>query len=71
MNAPTHILTSLRHAPQMPLTREELDVLRRDAWVKFGLIVMFPDEFRNDFVRQGAINDVTLKFGRRMKRWPK
>jgi hypothetical protein len=61
------ILTSLRHAPSEPMSREELDALRSKAWTEQGLIVMTPEEFSSDFVRQGAVNDANLKFGRRMK----
>lgn len=68
MNALTRIRTSLQSAPSAPLTREQLDILRRDAWLEMGLIVMHPEEFSSDFVRQGAVNDATRKFGRRMKR---
>lgn len=68
MNALTRINTSLRHAPSAPLTREQIDALRRDCWLQMGLIVMFPQEFSSDFVRQGAVNDATRKFGKRMKR---
>lgn len=61
------ILTSLRNAPSEPLSREELDALRSKAWIEQGLIVMHPEEFTSDYVRQGAVNDATLKFGKRMK----
>lgn len=66
MNALSSLLG--RRAPTLPLTREELDLLRERAWQEHELIVMHPSEFTSDYVRQGAINDVVRKFGKRMKR---
>lgn len=66
MNA--RVLTSLRNAPSAPLSREELDLLRERAWQEHELICMYPGEFSSDYVRQGAVNDATRRFGKRMKR---
>ena len=62
------VRTSLRNAPGRPLNREELDRLRERAWQECGLVCLYPDEFSNDFVKQGAANDMAKKFGKRMKR---
>lgn len=69
MNAPARIPTSLRHAPDHALTREELKPFRERAWIEQGLICLYPDEISNDFVRQGALNQMADMFGSKpMKR---
>jgi len=67
MNAPASILTSLRNAPSAPLSREELDRLRQQAWIERGLICIAPEEITDDWVRAGVVQVATKKFGKRMK----
>jgi hypothetical protein len=68
MNAPVRILTSLRNAPSAPVSREELDRLRQQAWTERGLICIAPEEIPDDWVRAGVVQVATKKFGKRMKR---
>jgi hypothetical protein len=57
-----------RNAPSASLSREELDRLRERAWQEAGLVCLYPDEISSEFVRQGAVNEMVGRFGRRMKR---
>lgn len=68
MNAPIRILTSLRNAPSAPMSTEEFNRLRSQAWTERGVIVITPDEISDDWIRQGAIQQATKLFGKRMKR---
>lgn len=61
------IPTSLRNAPSAPTSAEELEALRAKAWREHGRISMHIDEFTDDFVRQGVINEVTKRFGKRFR----
>lgn len=68
MNAPARVLTSLRNAPSAPMSRDELDRLRAQAWTERGLICIAPEEITDDWARQAIVNVATKKFGKRMKR---
>ncbi len=61
----TRIPSCLRNAPQSPLTRDELDQMRAKAWRECGLIVIYPNEIENDFIRQGLVNGHEKRFGKR------
>lgn len=67
MNAPARVLTSLRNAPSAPMSREEIDRLRAQAWTERGMICIAPEEISNEFVRQGVVNVAVTKWGKRMK----
>jgi hypothetical protein len=68
MNAPARILTSLRNAPSAPMSRDELDRLRAQAWTERGLICIAPEEITDDWLKAGLVQVATKKFGKRMKR---
>ncbi len=67
MTAAVRVLTSLRNAPSAPMSREELDRLRAQAWTERGMICIAPEEITDDFARQAIVNVATMKFGKRMK----
>ena len=56
------------HIAKQPLSREELRPMRAAAWHGQALATMYLDEIRDDFVRQGVINEMNRMFGRRDER---
>ena len=46
-------------------THEELLVMRRAAWRTQGVIMLRPEDVRDDWTRQALINEAERLFGRR------
>jgi hypothetical protein len=51
-------------ARSMP-TDEDLLAMRRAAWRKQGVIMLRPEEVRDDWTRQALINEANRLYGRR------
>lgn len=62
MNA---IRTSLNRAPQPPASEDQLEAMRRRAWLESGICTVKPDELGDDWLRQAVINFATKRWGRR------
>lgn len=63
-------MTSLRsslasHLPRSETTAEELRAMARAAWLKSGVIVLFPDQQIGWLERQAAENAAAKLYGRR------
>ena len=57
-----------RFLPETPaITPAEIEALRRKAWLDQGVIVLRPDELRDDFARQAIVNEATRRWGRRQQ----
>ncbi len=39
--------------------------MRRAAWRKQGIVVIAPDDIRDDWARQAIVNEATRLYGRR------
>ena len=50
-----------RHAP----TDDDLLAMRRAAWRQQGVIMLRPEEVRDDWTRQALINEAERLYGRR------
>jgi hypothetical protein len=46
-------------------TDSELLAMRRAAWRKQGVIMLRPDDIRDDWIRQALINEAERLYGRR------
>jgi hypothetical protein len=47
-------------------TDNDLLIMRRAAWRKQGVIMLRPEEVRDDWTRQALINEANRLYGRRM-----
>jgi hypothetical protein len=47
-------------------TDDELLAMRRAAWRKQGVIMLRPEEVRDDWTRQALINEANRLYGRRV-----
>jgi hypothetical protein len=54
-----------RHLPRTAPNEDELFAMRRAAWRKQGIVVMVPDDIRNEWTRQAVVNEATRLYGRR------
>lgn len=54
-----------RHLPQTAPTEEELFAMRRAARRKQGIVVIRLADIRDDWTRQGLVNEATRLYGRR------
>ncbi|HVJ31641.1 MAG TPA: hypothetical protein VND94_00880 [Terriglobia bacterium] len=61
----SHIRTSLRNAPNPPISEEEMFAMRRKAWHSQGCIVFFPKDITDDWLRQALINEANKTYGLR------
>jgi len=52
------------HARTAP-TEEDLLALRRAAWRSQGVVVLRPDDIRDDWTRQALINEANRLYGHR------
>lgn len=46
-------------------TPEELEALRQRAWRQQGVLVLWPDEFRDGWVKQALIEEAIRRYGPR------
>lgn len=62
----TRLRSSLAsHLPRSETTAEELRAMARAAWLKAGVIVLFPDQQIGWLERQAAENAAAKLYGRR------
>ncbi len=54
-----------RHQPRTAPSDEHLLALRRAAWRSQGVVVLRPDDVRDDWTRQALINEANRLYGRR------
>jgi hypothetical protein len=47
-------------------TDDDLLAMRRAAWRQQGVIMLRPDDVRDDWIRQALINDANRLYGRRV-----
>jgi hypothetical protein len=59
------IRTSLRNAPSDPTSDEQLEAMKRRAWIEGGVIAVRPSELNDDFLAQGLINHAVGRWGKR------
>jgi hypothetical protein len=53
------------HLPRPASTQDELLAMRRAAWLKQGVIVIWPADVHDDWVRQALINLANRLYGPR------
>lgn len=46
-------------------TDEDLLAMRRAAWRQQGLVVLWPEDVRDDWTRQALVNEANRLYGRR------
>jgi hypothetical protein len=54
-----------RTAARSPSTADEVLALRRAAWRQQGVVVLRPEEIRDDWIRQALVNEANRLYGRR------
>ena len=54
-----------RSQPRTAPNDEDLLAMRRAAWRKQGVIMLRPEEVRDDWARQALINEANRLYGRR------
>ena len=66
MTGPTGYRSCLARTQARPApTDEDLLAMRRAAWSKQGVIMLRPEEVRDDWTRQALINEAERLYGRR------
>ena len=66
MTRPTGYRSCLARAQgRIAPTDEELLAMRRAAWRTQGVVVLRPDDVRDDWTRQALVNEATRLYGRR------
>jgi hypothetical protein len=66
MTGPAGYRSSLaRAAARSPSPETELVVMRRAAWRRQGVVVLRPEDVRDDWTRQMLINEANRLYGRR------
>jgi hypothetical protein len=66
MTGPAAYRSSLaRAAAPIPSPDTELVAMRQAAWRHQGIVVLRPDEVRDDWTRQALINEANRLYGRR------
>lgn len=58
-----------RHQPQEPATPRELDQMRRTAWLRYGIVIIRPDEVEptDPWFAQAARNYASKQIGPRQE----
>ncbi len=54
-----------RHQPRTPTTPDEMEAMRRAAWLKQGIIVLDPTTITDDWTRRAVINEANRRYGKR------
>ena len=54
-----------RRPPRTASTDEDLQAMRRAAWRTQGVIMLRPDDVRDDWTRQTLVNEANRLYGRR------
>jgi hypothetical protein len=53
-----------RAQPRTALSNEDLLAMRRAAWRQQGVVVLRPEDIRDDWARQALINQANRLYGR-------
>jgi hypothetical protein len=54
-----------RSQPRAAPSDEDLQAMRRAAWRTQGVVVLRPEDVRDDWTRQALINEANRQYGRR------
>ena len=54
-----------RYLPRTAPTEDELLAMRRAAWRKQGIVVIAPDDIRDEWIRQAVVNEAERLYGHR------
>ena len=54
-----------RSQPRTKPSDEDLQVMRREAWRQQGVVVLRPEDVRDDWARRELINEANRLYGRR------
>ena len=54
-----------RSAARSPANADGLEAMRRAAWRHQGVIMLRPEEIRDDWTRQALVNEANRLYGRR------
>ena len=54
-----------RHQPRTAPSADDLLAMRRAAWRHQGVVVLRPEDVRDDWARQALINEANRLYGRR------
>jgi hypothetical protein len=66
MTGPAGYRSSLAHAAaRSPSTETEMVAMRRAAWRHQGVVVLRPEDVRDDWTRQALINEANRLYGQR------
>jgi hypothetical protein len=65
MIGPAGYRSSLAAAARSASTAEDLLALRRAAWREQGVVVLRPEDVRDDWTRQALVNEANRLYGRR------
>jgi hypothetical protein len=65
MIGPAGYRSSLAAAARSASTPEDLLAMRRAAWRKQGVVVLRPEDVRDDWTRQALVNEANRLYGRR------
>jgi len=66
MTGPAGYRSSLaRTAARSPSHESELVAMRRSAWRHHGVVVLRPQDVRDDWTREALINEANRLYGRR------
>ncbi len=60
--------TLARFIARAPRSTEEIEALRRRAWIEQGVVVLEPDELADDWLRQALTNEAAKRWGGRPRR---
>jgi hypothetical protein len=54
-----------RSAARSPSTVDDVLAMRRAAWRTQGVVVLRPEDVRDDWIRQALVNEANRLYGRR------
>lgn len=54
-----------KYIPRSPSTSEEIEGMKQKLWQVKGEGLVNPEEIEDDWLRQGLINHLTSKYGKR------
>ena len=68
LRAGGHPMSALARIWRSNATPEELEALRQRAWRQQGVLVLWPDEIRDGWVKQALIDEAVRRYGPRPER---
>lgn len=57
-----------KHIPKSPATAEEIETMALKLWQTKGKGLVVPEEIKDDWLRQGLINHLNSKYGKRREK---